>query len=139
DDTLREHAVLVESNDPAESSGIELPEEHDGERSAAGIDLVGREVLDLGERQALALELRADSPCRLTVGERLRLGQTAGDRQVLLRLVATGGARRQQKMQRRPGSSLVQELEEGVLAVVGSLTPDYRRGIGFHGLAIEHH
>src|SRR6516225_9116481 len=32
-DTLREHAVLVESNDPAESSRIELPEKQEGERA----------------------------------------------------------------------------------------------------------
>ena len=61
-DTLCEHAVLVESNDPAESSRIELPEEHDGERSAAGI---GRVITGLSPRISTRSTSRSSSGLRL--------------------------------------------------------------------------
>ena len=88
DNTLREYAVLVESNEPAESSRIELSEQQEGERATAGVDLVGSEGLDLREWHSLMLERRAHRLGRLAVGERFRLRQAAGNRQVLLRLVA---------------------------------------------------
>src|ERR1700731_1589797 len=57
-DALREHAVLVERGEPAESGGIELLEQHDGARPTPGVDLVRDERLELRRRQLLALKIR---------------------------------------------------------------------------------
>src|SRR3984885_5885936 len=56
-DALREYAVLVERDETTERRGIELPEEHQRARPAAGIHLVGHEGLDLRRRHPGALEL----------------------------------------------------------------------------------
>jgi len=86
---------------------IELLEQHDGTRTAPGVDLVRDQRLELRRRQLLALKLRAHG-CRGLAGhEGLRLRQTAGDRQVLLRLVAARGARGQQEVQRGARRALV--------------------------------
>src|SRR5882672_10553970 len=57
-DALREHAVLVERDEPAEGCGIELLEQHDGARTTPRVDLVRDERLELRRRQLLALKLR---------------------------------------------------------------------------------
>src|SRR5437016_2276086 len=62
-DALREHAVLVERNEPAEGCGIEFLEQHDGARTAAGVDLVRDQRLEPRRWQFLALEIRAHG-CR---------------------------------------------------------------------------
>src|SRR5207249_6869966 len=45
----------------------------------------------------------------------------------------------QQEVQRGAQRALVQQLEEGVLAIVAGLTPDDRRGLPLDRLAIERH
>src|SRR3984893_14309783 len=57
-DALREHAVLVERDEPAERGRIELLEQHDGARTAPRVDFVRDERLDLRRRQLLALKIR---------------------------------------------------------------------------------
>src|SRR4029077_12403995 len=64
-DALREHAVLVERDEPAESGRIDLLKQSDGARAAPGVDLVRDERLELRRRQLLALKLRAHGLRRL--------------------------------------------------------------------------
>src|SRR5580700_10736314 len=79
-DALREHAVFVERDEPAESGGIELLEQYDGARATPRVDLVRDERLELRRRQLLALKIRPHGFRGLAGHEGFRLRQTAGDR-----------------------------------------------------------
>src|SRR5262249_32958603 len=67
DDALREHAVLVEGDEASERRRIELLEDDQGARAAAGIDLLRNKRRELRRRHCAALEFRAHGLGRLPV------------------------------------------------------------------------
>ncbi len=100
--------MLVECDQLAQRRRVELREQDNRARPAAGMDLVRDERFDPLGGEALTLQIRAHSLRRLPIHERLSLRHAVGDREVLVILVATGGLGRQQQVQRRPQRSLVQ-------------------------------
>ena len=104
--------MLIEGNEPSQGARIELLKQNNRVRPVAGNHLVRHQRVDLRRRQVLLLELGAHRLGGLSVEERLGLRQTAGDSQILLRLVAARGARRHQQVERCALRPLVQELEE---------------------------
>src|ERR1700739_2276188 len=83
---LSQHAVLVERDELAERRRVQLLEENDSARTAAGIDLVRNERRDARRWQPLAYELCAHGVRALSRHQRLRLRKAARDGEVLLRL-----------------------------------------------------
>ena len=127
---LDEDAVLVERDQPAERVGVELAVDEGHRRPVAGEDLVRGERARPPRRHALAPASALAPPpaCGPSSAPRDCARQLASSRSWWsrqLRLVAVGG---DQELDRDDVGALVQQLEEGVLAVGARLAPDQRAG-----------
>ena len=87
------------------------------------------DLVDLGRLHAFRQHLRARFLQRAALHERLRLRQAVGEQQIVvmleIRFVADGGG---EEFDRDDVGALVQQLEEGVLAIGAGLAPDQRAG-----------
>ena len=87
--------------------------------------------------RALDSEFAREVRAGLTRHERFGLRQAVRDGEILLRLIAARGPRRQQEIQRGTRAALVQQLKKRVLRVVAGFTPDHGRCLPLHGTAVE--
>ena len=126
--------------------GVELAVEEGRGRAAAGKTLVRREPLGLGGRKPLRDHQRLGLLRGAAAHQRLALGEAIGEEQFVMRLVGVGRLRRDEEIDGHDLRALVDELEEGVLAVGAGLAPDHRAGglgdrraVEAHALAVALH
>ena len=96
-----------------------------------------REPSSLGFARSLLVGDRLGLLGRAAMHQGLSLGEAIGDEQIVVMRVGVGRRRRDEQVQGNDLRSLMDELEEGMLAVGARLAPHHRAGRRIGGRAVE--
>ncbi len=128
DRAFGEHFVFVEGDEPAEHARIETLVEERARRAAAGEALVRRQSFCVGLARALLAGQRLGLFGRTAVHQGLSLREGIGDQEIVMMRVGLRRRRRDEQVQGNDLRSLMDELEEGVLAIGAGFAPYDRAG-----------
>src|SRR6266403_762218 len=131
---LHEHTVLVQRQQATQGSRRSLWVQQQRARPVAVVDPVNADPRDIRRIGAGLSAVRLDFLQRIAESERLRLGETILQCEVLTLGAAPGTAQRRDEIQRLGQGPLMQHLKERVLGIGTRLTPDDGRSGEIHAL-----
>ena len=132
-----EHFVLVKGDETPEHARVETAIKERARRTAAGKALVRRESNRFGLARALVAGYRLGLLGGAAAHQGLALGEAIGDQKIVMMPVGVGRRRRDEQVERNDLRALMDELEEGVLAVGARLAPHHRAGRRIGRRAVE--
>ena len=135
DHALHEHLVLIQRQQRAQHLRRHAPIEQAGARPVAGKNLVGQQFFQRLTAQALLFQFSASLHLGLADHQRLGLGQAIGQQDRVMIADRVGAVRRCQEIRRHQMRALMQQLVEGMLAIVAQTTPQDRSSLDRYRLA----